>query len=225
MKLLALKQMIFRFLGFLLLMNITALAFGQDVKTDTTEERMDEKTFNNIKDGYNYVVKAEVEELSMFKIDLLGTGVYLLSTFDEDNGLDDDTVGIDFLTLSFEKKWKPNWSWELGSSWVADGDELLETNLWAGTKYYYNMNRRILKGKSANNFSADYIGLAVVNKYAFKGKDDYGASLNVVYGIQRRLGKLSFLQFEIGFENIIDPTLDRKAGVDLYSTLQIGLAF
>ncbi|MGB0525682.1 MAG: hypothetical protein ACPGJS_22075, partial [Flammeovirgaceae bacterium] len=132
--------------------SMASLSFSQEVATDTTEEHMDAATFQKLKNSYNYVIQANEEELSMFKIDMLRPVLYAL------NDWKTDTVGIEFIRLAFEHKWKPAWSWNVGGALKANGDDLLRTRMWGGVRYYYNMNRRILKGKSANNFSADYFG-------------------------------------------------------------------
>ena len=80
-------------------------------------------------------------------------------------------------------------------------------------RFYYNLKRRIAKGKSANNLSGSYLALAFVRGYAF----DYipneslaidnqlvGNTLSRTYfqimpkwGLQRRLFKNGFLDFSI----------------------------
>lgn len=82
----------------------------------------------------------------------------------------------------------------------------------------------MLKGKSANNFSGNYFSLAGTYSYRFTEKDDHVA-INLLYGIQRRLGKRFFFDVTIGFENIFDAFEDREAGTDLILTGKWGIAF
>lgn len=191
---------------------------GQQVTTDTTEERMDEASFKTLKEGYNYVIRAEEDEISMFKVDLLSSFLYILN--------DDwsDSIPVSFLRLRFERKWKPNLSWQVGTDWQGIGNGIEEIHLLGGIRYYYNMNKRILKGKSANNFSADYFGVSLLNKYE-PPKGNYGLSLNLTYGLQRRLGKYGYLDFDIGFENTFKATSSSSTGIQLISTIQLGFAF
>lgn len=203
---------------FLLCILCPLLGYAQKVETDTTEEKIDEESFKTLKSGYNYIIQAEEEELSMFKVDLLSPFFYPLNDWDK------DSTAFDFLRLSFEHKWKPNWSWVTGLDLEGDGSKVSAIGVWGGVRYYYNMNKRILKGKSANNFSADYLGLSLINRYEPPEKD-MGLSINAVYGLQRRLGKLGYLNFEIGLENILDPTSKTEGGIDGFLDLQIGLAF
>lgn len=191
---------------------------AQEVKTDTTAEQMDKESFEKLKNGYNYFIRAEEEELSLFKIDLLGPGIYLL------NDWKTDSVGIAVARISFEHKLKPNISLIVGTTWKANGDEIKQIRNWFGPRLYYNMNKRIMKGKSANNFSADYIGITLVNTYE-PTTEDSGITLNSAYGMQRRLGKYGYINFEIGVQNIFSPTSNENGGIGLYTELELGIAF
>ena len=78
-----------------------------------------------------------------------------------------------------------------------------------GGRYYYNKNRRIRKGKNANSFSANYIGIVARGTFSTKewngrvGADNQNASLMsaLTAGMQRRLGKIGFVEWnnEIGY--------------------------
>jgi hypothetical protein len=82
------------------------------------------------------------------------------------------------------------------------------------TRWYYNLNKRILKGKTGNGFSANYISVGGLYRYksrkftnervldfgldSFKTKETtYGGYL--LYGIQRTYGKHFFFDANIGF--------------------------
>lgn len=216
------KQLIhysFIFVVFVFCSWIVSPSYAQEVTTDTTEERMDEASFKTLKGGYNYIIRAEEEELSMFKMDLLSTGLYPLST-----GEDSDSIPISFLRLRFERKLKPNWSWQVGVDLQGLDDSFEEIHLLAGTRYYYNMNKRILKGKSANNFSADYLGLTLTNKFE-PPRDNYGLSFTASYGLQRRLGKYGYLDFEVGWESIMKRVASNAGNFNLIISIQLGVAF
>jgi hypothetical protein len=84
-------------------------------------------------------------------------------------------------------------------------------------RYYYNLNRRIAYGKSANNLSANYIspiaGFDVSKKYKYDGNnfvdDGYGLSrrhVGFLYGVQRRLIKNGFIDVNAGLARVLDDT-------------------
>jgi hypothetical protein len=84
----------------------------------------------------------------------------------------------------------------------------LEVQTQLAGRYYYNLNKRIRKGKSASNFSANYLSVALGTGYGRRG---YGtpfsggqrghavrASAAVLYGLQRRLGRYGFVDLSAG---------------------------
>ena len=54
---------------------------------------------------------------------------------------------------------------------------------------------------------------------------DNQVSLDLLFGIQRRIWKVGYIDFDIGFENIFMAFENRTPGVDLTSSIQIGIAF
>jgi hypothetical protein len=84
-------------------------------------------------------------------------------------------------------------------------------------RYYYNLNRRIAYGKSANNLSANYIspiiGFDVSKKFSYDGNNvvdnGYGLSrrhVGLLYGVQRRLIKNGFIDVNAGLARVLDDT-------------------
>jgi hypothetical protein len=84
-------------------------------------------------------------------------------------------------------------------------------------RYYYNLNRRIAYGKSANNLSANYIapiaGFDVGKSYRYDGNsvvdEGYGLSkrhVGFLYGVQRRLIKNGFIDVNAGLARVLDDT-------------------
>jgi len=203
--------------SFIFLLPISGMA--QKVATDTTEEKMDEASFQKLKNGYNYIIRAEEEELSMFKIDLLAPTFYLLNA--------EDSLEIPFLRFEYEQKIKPNLSWLVGFEGQMETtgkDEFAEAIVWGGLRYYYNMNKRILAGKSANNFSAAYLSMMWVNRLRTQ-EDDFGSSINLGYGLQRRLGKYFYFSAEVGTIGFIAQTSKENNLIGLYAQLHLGLGF
>ncbi|MGX5818978.1 hypothetical protein ACWKWU_12320 [Chitinophaga lutea] len=98
----------------------------------------------------------------------------------------------------------------------------------AELRWYYNVDRRIAKGKSVEGFSGNYLSVepAVRAGVTFFGKnpdtDSYAPdfSLYLSYGLQRRLGRLGYMGFTAGAgPAIYDGDLGGTARV----VFQIGL--
>ncbi len=199
---------------------LSDLALGQEnVTIEEHQEEMDTAEFSRLVERYNDIIRADEEKLSMFTIDLIGPFFYAINNWGESK-----TAVNSVLDLAYEKKFKPNWSWRAASVYAADRSAYRELRLAGGTRYYYNMKARILKGKSANNFSANYIGTSLNYGRRFHLEDNH-FTWNLAYGIQRRLGRRMFLDFTVGFENIFDAYKDRETGTDLFVNFRYGLAF
>lgn len=90
-----------------------------------------------------------------------------------------------------------------------------------GTRYYYGMAKRIREGKSANNFSGNYITAQVTgpvvsyqknqiydrleeieftNKGILNSRNTQVTRILLAYGVQRRLGRLAYLDVNAGPE-------------------------
>lgn len=76
-------------------------------------------------------------------------------------------------------------------------------------RYYYNLNRRLRLGKPAGNFAGNYFAVAVgggfgrqAHETAFFFFPESGpfarADVAVLYGLQRRLGRVGFADFNVG---------------------------
>ena len=193
---------------------------NEQVVIESSEEEMDTVKFSKLLKTYNDVIRVHEEELNIFKIDLLGPVLYGLSNWGPEN----DTVKNNVLRIAYEQKFRPDWSWTLGSDVQADRKKVRDVRLNAGVRYYYNLNHRILKNKSANNFSANYISVSSSGRTR-PGEDDYHLSLNLLYGIQRRIGKMGFVDFDVGLEGVVKAYSDRETGIDFTSRIVLGLAF
>jgi hypothetical protein len=198
----------------IILFSLPALA--QRVEIDTTTEEMDNTLYNKMIKRYEEVVRIEQEELRLVKLDLLGPVAYALS------GVEDEQHNL--FTLGYEQKIKANVS-GLGQVNVkANKKEVTELNFMAATRYYYNMNKRIAQGKSANNFSANYLSGRLSSRHDIVYSDTQ-VSIDILFGIQRRLGKYAYIDFDVGFENVLVPYSGEKIGIDLTSSVQLGIAF
>lgn len=197
----------------------TCDAAAQTDSITIAEEKMDRSTFASLVDGYNKVIRADQEELRLFKIDLLGPLLYAFSDSESIDSLGQNVVG-----LSYEQKINPSWSWILGTVIRANQMEVTQVEFEAGVRYYYNLKHRMLKGKSANNFSANYLGVALNGRRDLVA-DDFRSSIRTMAGIQRRIGKYGYVDFNLGLDAIYAPLDTRKARIDTFIRIGVGIGF
>lgn len=202
----------------IILINSGLVVLGQQEVLEISEEELDSTNFSTLLNAYNKVIRADKEEITLLKLDLLGPLLYSFANSEE--GV--DSVESNVLGLAFEKKFKPAWSWIVAGTIRANKNDI--TNIWlnGGARYYYNMKNRILKGKSANNFSANYFA-ATANVQIRPLNNDEQGSINILYGIQRRLGKYGFVDWNIGTENIFLPFKEKSVEIDLITQITIGI--
>jgi len=175
------------------------------IKKEYYEENQAKSDYYKRKEKYDYVTRAKIEELSMFKIGL---------TF---SPFEFDVLGGPF--IGYERKLRPDISVFANLA----GSELLPraalftpiVNLTLGGRYYYNLPEKIWEGKSANNLSANYFSLQLTS-YAF------GRIIPIVeplFGIQRRLGHLFYIDGNIGaafgYGNRTELTINLDFGLGL----------
>jgi hypothetical protein len=98
-------------------------------------------------------------------------------------------------------------------------------------RYYYNRERRLRQGRNANNFSANYVSVAVgtglgkeshESPFFFYQNNDrqfLTADAALLYGLQRRLGRYGFVDANVGVATL----LVSKPLVRLTGSLRIGL--
>ncbi|MDQ3290771.1 MAG: hypothetical protein M3Q05_05710, partial [Bacteroidota bacterium] len=197
-----------------------AIMFAQEkVTIKASEEEMDTTQFSNLVQTYNQLIRVQEEELQIFKIDLLGPTLFLFTL-----GGDKDSVNANVVRLAYERKIRPNWSWIVSPTVQADRDQIRDVGISGGVRYYYNQQKRILKGKSANNFSANYLG-AYLNGRTRPGENQQQLSVDLVYGIQRRLGRWAFVDFDLGLSNKIKAYPKTKNRVEVRGEILLGLAF
>jgi len=211
------KKILF-FIGFLLL-NWYCYSQEEQVIIESTTETMDTAQFSGLVRTYNSIIRAKEEKLRLFKVDLLGPFGFLISNWDKK-----DADHSPLINVAYEQKIKPNWSWIVGSSFSSDRAVFREVKEEGGVRYYYNMRRRMLKGKSANNFSGNYISSGFTYGHRFHNGDDQ-ITWKIVYGIQRRIGGRGFFDFEIGFEQAFDKFETREFFFELVADFKLGLAF
>ncbi|RTQ50802.1 hypothetical protein EJV47_09280 [Hymenobacter gummosus] len=201
------------------------------------EETMPEPLGPPIKpeaNGYTRLTRLQVEERELFKIGLNNFGF-------------PDRATRYGLHLAYERK--------LGTAWSVMGEvspdifnyyrrdtvdgrahTVLTGRVQVAGRYYYNLNRRIRRGRSASNFSANYVGLGLgagLGKHShlspFYNYVNLGKPVRVTgmlqYGLQRRLGQYGFVDFNCGLPILLTPDEDAlQLGFRLRFNLRIGLA-
>lgn len=199
---------------------ITAFCFNtltaQDVSVESSTEEMDSVKFSKLIRSYEKIIMAEREELTLMKVDLLGPLLYVMS------GIDSSKHNL--IRVSLEQKFRPEWSWIVAFDGQANEHEFTELRCWGGARYYFNMEKRIAKGKSANNFSANYLSTRLNYQRRPPEKEDQ-ISIDLLFGVQRRIWKYGYIDFDIGIENLITSFDGDAPGIDFTSSIQIGIAF
>ncbi len=203
----------------LLITHLTLMAaslLAQETPVQSSSEEMDSVKFSKLVQSYRDIVMIEREETTLIKLDLFGPLLYVLSGI--------DTTKVNVIGMSFERKFKPEWSWIAAFTGQANEKEFTEFRYRAGVRYYFDMKKRILRGRSANNFSANYLSSRA--SYRYRTIDDTDqVSIDLLIGVQRRLWKYGFLDVDIGIENIFSSFEDNRPGIGFTTSIQIGIAF
>ena len=187
---------------------------------------------------YSRLVRLQIEERRLWKLELTNVA----TRYTSNGNLSYLRIG---LPLSYERKLGPAWSVlaEMSPEFIryrAAGTNRLRNSLalrgqLAG-RYYYNLSRRIRKGKSASNFSANYLSVALGSGLGRTNQEtpffDYGyggplARLDgaVLYGLQRRLGRYGFVDFSVGFPlHLTTPATAPANTLEILLMLRLGLA-
>jgi len=160
--------------------------------------------------GLSKLTRLQVEEHRLWKI-----GLTDLSLFVAGDELQDSRYGLNFI---YECKLRTAWSVlaeitpellryrDVAHSPLRTG---FDVESQVAARYYYNLNKRIRKGKSASNFSANYLSLALgtgVGRQGYSTPFTSGgprgealrASAALFYGLQRRLGRYGFFDLNVG---------------------------
>jgi hypothetical protein len=131
----------------------------------------------------------------------------------------DVNIGLDYEVKLGKSAWSLNQGLKLQYRGYGPGSRgYFSADYDISPRYYYNLNRRIAYGKSANNLSANYIapiaGFDVSRSFSFVGTtsirdNGYGLSrrhVGFLYGVQRRLIKNGFIDVNAGLARVLDDT-------------------
>lgn len=151
---------------------------------------------------------------------------------------------IDYEFKLASSSWSINQEFKVGYSYLKESinnygnsgifNSTAYGNSWYGgysfePRYYYNLKKRIVYGKSANNLSANYI--SSVNGFdLFERENDYKIEkihTGVVWGMQRRLVRHGFFDFNGGIAKTLDGTwvdslFPKKTGLYFVLNFKIG---
>lgn len=175
----------------------------QDTITVSYSEEPAEKSSFSFKEKYKYWTRATVEEKSMFKVGLsqlaFGFGGGANTDFSVGHVIAfERKVGVPFSLLVQYRNDISTWTPTM-------------LGLDAGVRYYYALPTRIKRGKSANNFSANYFSLQYNNTWSIGDYSEgvtpvrydfttfYSRDISLLYGLQRRLGKYGYVDINIGY--------------------------
>ncbi len=183
----------------------------------------------------DFVFQTFEETTQLFKLNLLGA---ILNDYNLDYG--DRYAPVNYLEFAYEKK--------IGKAFSVNGSALLFfslSDIYTGfdsdylrygfevglqTRWYYNMRKRIAKGKSANNLSGNYFGLSTRLKRNWAQLDSSPTINNaqnfigLKYGIQRRVFRRGFIDIQFGPEFQLNESQWNSGTWSFSSEIKLGIA-
>jgi hypothetical protein len=199
-------------------------AFAQDSTQIIYSQEQDTLVKQRFIDRYEYVFMTKVPTRHMFKVGLSQYFQSLQFTL-----LDDRVLNNSSLTLGYEFKFFPAFSIALSSHipfYTAALDQKYVLQSIVGDvqlRWYFDMKKRIRSGKSANNFSGNYIAF----NYTTVGSNDRGENeptIGFKFGFQRRFLNTGFFDFVFSVQQR-DPTFYYGPQYDWSISTQASLGF
>lgn len=207
----------------------TRISYSEETVTETEPPR---KTLGRT---YSKLTRLQVEEKRLWKLGLNNFNGIISSV---DLAEDYSRAGV---YLIYEQKLRPDFSLmgEIAPDFTRFRREVggptrrsFSVRSQVAGRFYYNLDERIRKGKSASNFSANYLSVALGTGFGRRShetpfyyyettKPIVRADMALLYGLQRRLGQCGFIDFNIGVCTKLVPEVD---DFDLAGSLRIGLA-
>lgn len=207
----------------------TRISYSEETVTETEPMR------KPLGQAYSKLTRLQVEEQRLWKLGLNNLDLPL------GNLEYDEAYGRFGVHLIYEQKLRPDVSimTELSPDFtrfrrVVGGPlrRSFSVRSQVAGRFYYNLNERIRKGKSASNFSANYLSVALGSGFGRYSRETpfyyyettkpiVRADMALLYGLQRRLGQYGFVDFNIGVCTKLIPEVD---DFDLAGGLRIGLA-
>jgi hypothetical protein len=185
--------------GVLILLLLFAIpsANAQDAVSISYSEESDTLAKQRFLDRYENVFMTKVPTRHMFKVGLsqyYQAKIFALS--------DDRTINSTSLHLGYEFKFLPAFSIALSGHIpyydlrTPFRESFQNTVLDAQLRWFMNMGRRIRKGKSANNFSGNYLAIF----YNMPSTMDDDPRIGLKLGFQRRFLNFGFMDFAIALQ-------------------------
>jgi len=184
-----------RILTAVLFFGLINLSYGQDNETISFTEESDTLVKQRFIDRYENIFMTKVPTRHMLKMDMvLNTGV-------NPNFINSDLLNIKY-QLGYEFKVSSDFSVGANVSLKNynssfEGKRRIVT---AGflSRWYFDMKRRIRDGKSANNFSGNYVSLIFDKYWEISSKIPPSSKTGLEFGMQRRFLNNGHLDFAIG---------------------------
>lgn len=159
--------------------------------TEYSQEPSGKSDFS-FQEKYEYFTRAHVEEKTMFKIGFAPTagwgGYYnFITSF------------INVIALEHKVTAPVSVLVEVRNHFSGEGNRFgYGVGGSAGVRYYYSINRRMREGKSANNFSNNYLSTQASG--IIRGTGEYKSHIGgaLLWGAQRRLGRVGYIDFNAG---------------------------
>ncbi|MGB3849557.1 MAG: hypothetical protein WA958_06280 [Tunicatimonas sp.] len=186
--------------SFVVIPCLTAAAQQDSVSVTYAEEPADSSSFS-LKEKYRYWTRANVEDKFMLKNGISGLGFGgIHGFFLEHTTSVEMKIGVPFSVMA-----------QLRSSITRWGREDY-IGVDVAVRYYYSLPRRIRQGKSANNLSANYFSIQMDHTWpdgsgfivqalqpaAVETEVNQIRQFSLLYGIQRRLGRPFYVDFNVG---------------------------
>jgi hypothetical protein len=193
------------------------MAQGKDTVTTEYHEEQADTSKDKKESKYDYFIRAQVEQTKMLK---LGVGFGSAAAgYANAHGSSFNFFGSPFQAyIAYEYKLDPSFSLlaeARGMPWFFSD---LSANF--ALRYYYDMEKRIKQGKSANNFSGNYFSIQQTNLVYHPAALIGVPGLELLYGLQRKLGRRGFIDVNLG------PRYDLRAGqAGIAINLATGVAF
>ena len=179
-----------------------AAAYSQDSTNIRFSEEPDTLTKQRFIDRYENVFMTKVPTRNMFKLGL--SQYYQAVPYPL---TDDKTLNNLSLHVGYEVKFLPAFSLALSGHFPLYGiqapvkESLQNTVLDAQLRWFVDMRRRIKNGKSANNFSGNYVALF----YNMAGTVDDDPKAGIKLGFQRRFLNHGYMDFSFAvFKSVFD---------------------
>lgn len=201
---------------------ISARSFCQDSVSMSYSEEQDTLKPIRFIDRYENIFMNKVPTKNIFKLGISQYQQSIPYALYNDKGFKNSAVQI-----SYEHKLSQEYSVALygqmplvgnaiPASWI-----LKNTAVGAQFRWYYDMRRRISSGRSANNFTGNYLALELSNTFAMSK----ASIVQIRTGFQRRFLNFGFLDLSIGLrQNFPFAEAKSLSNWNIFSEISFGIA-